>query len=59
MIKNLYYIFCIFVTIFLISALLYAGFSIGIVEGILGVLEISTFFAYIYKEITNNESGIS
>lgn len=59
MIKNLYYTFCIFVAIFLISALLYAGFSIGIVEGILGVLEISTFFAYIYKEMTNNESDIS
>lgn len=59
MIKNLYYTFCISVLIFLISALLYAGFSIGIVEGILGVLEITTFFAYIYKGITNNESDIS
>ena len=59
MIKNLYYTFCISVLIFLISALLYAGFSIGIVEGILGVLEITTFFVYIYKGITNNESDIS
>ena len=48
-----------FVVIFLISALLYAGFSIGIVEGILGVFEITTFFVYIYKEVTNNESDIS
>ena len=59
MIKNLYYTFCIYVAIFLISALLYAGFSFGIAEGILGVLGITTFFVYVYKEITNNESDIS
>lgn len=59
MIKKIFYIFCIFIAIILISLLLYAGFSIGTTEGIFGVLGITIFFVYIYKEITNNESNIS